>query len=77
MSTTTSIHVYVHVYMFFSAAPATHLRLVTSAESVKQAKMAAVDMAAVMRMAGLTARAASIRGPRDVPWANAKAPSRP
>jgi hypothetical protein len=51
--------------------------LVKSADSVKQAKMAAVDIAAVMRMAGLTARAASTKGPREVPWANAKAPSNP
>jgi hypothetical protein len=54
----------------------THLRFVTSAESVKLAKIADVASAAVMTIAGLIANAASTRGPTDRPWPNAKAPNR-
>lgn len=52
-----------------------HLRLVKSADRLKQAKMAVDASAAVITMAGLIASARPTRGPIEVPWQKANVPS--
>lgn len=55
--------------------PRSHLRLVKSADRLKQAKIAVDASAAVITMAGLTASAMPTRGPIEVPWQKANVPS--